>query len=680
MVPMATGDAVRRAERLRREINEHNYRYHVLASPTISDSEFDSLLRELLALEAEHPELVSPDSPTQRVGGAPAERFVRVAHPQPILSLANAFSSEDVRAWYDRILRLDARVRDTSFVIEPKLDGLTVVLHYERGVFTLGATRGDGEQGEDITANLRTVRKLPLRIPAVPGGKPAAPDRLVVRGEALMFLQDFEALNRRLESAGEKAYVNPRNTASGALRQLDPSLTAARPISLLVYAIVETSGKPIETQWESLAILRALGFPVAEGISLATGIDQAIEQAQAWESRRNALPYEADGVVIKLNDLGLARSLGVVGKDPRGALALKFPAQVVTTALLDIGTNVGRTGVITPYAVLEPVEVGGVTVSQATLHNFDFISDKDIRLGDRVLVKRAGEVIPYVVGPVLEARNGRERRYVPPNRCPTCGQPLEKADEEVAVYCVNAACPAQLVRHIEHFAGRGAMDIEGLGIKVAEVLVEENLVRDIGDLYALTRDQLLELEGFAEKRADNLLAAIAATRSRSLAVVLTSLGIPGVGEAVSADLARHFGSMDELLRAGEDDLQRVAGIGPNTAVTIADWFRRKSNQRVLDKLRKAGIWPDESSAKRPSAPQSLAGRTFVITGTLASLTRDEAKDLIESHGGKVTGSVSRKTDYLVVGEDPGSKLQQARALGVAEVDEDGLRRLLEGGR
>jgi DNA ligase (NAD+) len=675
---MAGGDSVKRAAQLRREISEHNYRYHVLASPTISDAEFDALLRELQALEAEHPQLITPDSPTQRVGGAPAERFVRVTHPRPILSLANAFSADDAHAWYERVLRLDARLRQSSFVIEPKLDGLTVVLHYEHGLFTLGATRGDGEQGEDITANLRTVRSLPLRLPAVPGAKLAVPDRLVVRGEALIFLRDFERLNRRLEASGEKAYVNPRNTASGALRQLDSTLTASRPISLLVYAIVEMTGEPIATQWEAISYLRALGFPVAEGITRADGIDQAIEQAQAWETRRNALPFEADGVVIKVDDLGLARDLGVVGKDPRGAVALKFPAQVVTTRLQDIGTNVGRTGVITPYAILDPVEVGGVTVSQATLHNFDFIREKDIRIGDRVLVKRAGEVIPYVVGPVVEARSGGERSYVPPERCPTCAQPLEQAEEEVAVYCVNAACPAQLVRHIEHFAGRGAMDIEGLGIKVAELLVEHTLVHDVGDLYALKRNQLLELEGFAEKRADNLLAAIAATRDRPLAVVLTSLGIRGVGETVAGDLARHFGSLDALRAASEEVLQKVEGIGPNTAVTIADWFKRKSNQRVLEKLRKVGIWPTEDASQQAAASQSLAGRTFVITGTLPGMTRDEAKDLIEGHGGKVTGSVSRKTDFLLVGEDPGSKLQQARSLGVRELDEAGLRRMLAG--
>ena len=676
MVRMAMTEAVRRAERLRLAINEHNYRYHVLASPTISDAEFDRLLGELQALEAEHPELATPDSPTQRVGGAPSERFTRVAHPQPILSLGNAFKAEDVRAWHERIVRLDGRVRQAKFVIEPKLDGLTVVLHYERGVFTLGATRGDGDQGEDITSNLRTLRTLPLRIPALPGKQQPVPERLVVRGEALIFLRDFEALNRRLTEAGEKTYVNPRNTASGALRQLDPSLTATRPISLLVYAVVEQSGAPLETQWDSLAYLRALGFPVAEGISLVSSIEEAIQQAQAWEARRETLPYEADGVVIKLNDLRLAQDLGVVGKDPRGALAFKFPAQIVSTLLLDIGTNVGRTGVITPFAILDPVEVGGVTVSQATLHNFDFIAEKDIRLGDRVLVKRAGEVIPYVMGPVVEARTGKMRRYVPPQRCPSCGQPLEKDPEEVAIYCVNAACPAQLVRHLEHFAGRGAMDIEGLGIKVAELLVAQKLVRDIGDLYGLTGEQLLGLEGFAEKRAENLVAAIAATKSRPLAVVLTSLGIRGVGESVAAVLARHFGSIEALLEADEDEMQKVEGIGPSTAAAIADWFRRASNRRVLEKLRKAGVWPKGRPAERASVPQSLAGQSFVITGTLPGLTRDEAKGLIEQHGGKVTGSVSRKTSFLVVGEEAGSKLQEARALGIAELDEAGLRRLI----
>jgi DNA ligase (NAD+) len=675
---MVSRDLKARAEELRRQIQLHDHRYYVLNSPLVSDYEYDQLMKELREIEAAHPELLTPDSPTQRVAGEPGDRFVKVRHPAPILSLGNAYTEAEVRAWFDRIVKIDDRVRDADFVVEPKLDGLTVVLHYTQGLFTLGATRGDGITGEDVTANLRTVHSLPLRVPVDPA-RAAPPRRLVVRGEAIIFRKAFEEMNRRLEHAGEKTYVNPRNTASGSLRQLDPALTASRPISLLCYAIVDADGRIPSTQWETLQFLRGLGFPVSEEVSHCKTLDEALEAAASWEARRDTLPYEADGIVIKLNDLELARDLGFVGRDPRGAVAFKFAAREVTTLLQDIGVNVGRTGVITPYAILEPVEVSGVTVRQATLHNFDFIAEKDIRVGDRVLIKRAGEVIPYVIGPVTEARTGGERRFKPPTRCPSCGAALERLPDEVAVFCVNAACPAQLVRNLEHFVSRGAMDIVGLGIRVAEQLVEAGLVSDVADLYARSRDDLLTLEGFAEKRADNLLAAIEGSRDRPLARVILALGIRGVGEVVAADLAAQFRSLDALLKASAEDLQQVEGIGPSIAEAVVDWFAQERNRKVLAKLKDAGVWPREKAAK-PSEPQTLAGLTFVITGTLSGMSREEAKALIQERGGRVSESVGKATSYVVVGEAPGSKLQKAEALGIPILDERKLRRLAERGR
>jgi DNA ligase (NAD+) len=668
--------AVSKAKELRRELQYHNYRYHVLQSPVISDAEFDRMLGDLREIETEYPDLITDDSPTQRVGGAPADKFERVRHPAPILSLSNAFNPGDVIAWRDRIARMDARVDDAEFVVEPKLDGLTVVLHYLNGVFSLGATRGDGEYGEAITGNLKTIRALPLRIPVETDG-PKPPDRLVVRGEALIFRDDFEAMNRALEEAGERTFVNPRNTASGALRQLDPTLTASRPISLLCYAVVDSDGEIPGTQWEILAWLRDLGFPVAGEATHSTQIEDAIDAAQTLERRRDELPYELDGAVIKIDSIGLASDLGVVGKDPRGAIAFKFAAQEVSTRLLDIDVNVGRTGVITPYAILEPVEVGGVTVRQATLHNFDFIAEKDIRVGDRVMIKRAGDVIPYVIGPIEDARQGSERPYVPPETCPSCGEELERVEGEVAVYCVNAACPAQLVRNVEHFASRGAMDIEGLGIKVAEQLVREGRVSDVGDLYNLTSEDLLGMEGFAEKKAQGLVDAISGSKSQSLQRLISALGIRGIGEVVAGDLASAYGDLAALGEADVDSLVDVEGIGPNLAQAVVDWFSRPKNQALLGKLRSAKVWPHAERRASDAAIRALQGLTFVVSGTLPDMTRDEAKSLIQEHGGRVTGSVSGNTDFLVLGENPGSKRDRAEELGVPMLDQAGLLDLVD---
>ncbi len=672
---MSTDEEYAELQRLKAEIHYHVYRYHVLDAPVISDLEYDRMVERLKQIEAAHPEWVTPDSPSQRVGGAVSERFAKVRHPAPILSLGNAFGVDELLAWVERTARLDERVRSADFVVEPKIDGLTVVLTYRDGVFVQGATRGDGEVGEDITSNLRTLKALPLRLPVDPHG-PKPPATLVVRGEAFMFIAEFEKLNRRLQEAGERTYLNPRNTAAGSLRQLDPGLTASRPLTLYTYAIVAADGPTPQKQWDLLQYLKALGLPVAPESQYCPGLQEVLEAVEAWRAKRDRLPYEADGIVIKLNDLRLAEELGFVGKDPRGALAFKFPAREVTTRLLDIGVNVGRTGVLTPYAILEPVEIGGVIVKQATLHNFDYIAEKDIRIGDRVLVKRAGEVIPYVIGPVVDARTGDEKPYVPPQTCPACGQSVEHLEGEVAWYCVNLACPAQLVRNLEHFVSRGTMDIVGLGIKIVEQLVEAGLVKSPADLYSLSKDDLLKLEGFAEKKAENLLQAIAASRERPLARLISALGIHGVGEVMAADLARAFTDLDALASARLEDLMMIEGVGPNTAQSIVDWFARPGNREFLARLKAAGVWPvSEQKQAAAQGSQPLAGLTFVVTGTLASFSREGVKEYIQARGGKVTDSVSKKTDYLVAGEAAGSKLDKARQLGVPVLDEAGLLKL-----
>lgn len=664
-----------RVDELRQEIRYHNYRYYVLNEPVVSDSEYDQLMVELRQIEDRHPEWITPDSPTQRTGTPPSERFTKLRHPAAILSLGNAFDVEDVRAWYERISRLDDRVRETDFVVEPKLDGLTVVLHYQNGIFSQGATRGDGEVGEVVTSNLRTIRSLPLRVPVQQNGF-EIPNSLVVRGEVFMYLQDFEELNRRLSEAGEKTYLNPRNTAAGSLRQLDPQLTATRPLALLTYDIVASDRTLWRTDEERLRFLSEIGLPVVKW-TYCKDIDSAIDVSLDIMEQRYDMPYEADGVVIKINDLGLAEDLGAVGKDPRSAIAFKFPAVEVTTQLMDIGVNVGRTGVLTPYAILEAVEISGVIVKQATLHNFDFIAEKDIRPGDRVLVKRAGDVIPYVIGPVVDVRTGDEKPYTPPQKCPVCEQEVEHFEGEVAWYCVNAACPAQLVRNIEHFVSRGAMDIVGLGIKIVDQLVQSGLVKDVADLYTLTKDDLLQLDGFADKKAENLITAIKGSRSQNLSRLLTALGIRGVGEVGATELARHFGSIENLSTTTFDDLLVIEGIGPNIAQAVVDWFKSPINQKVLSKLNDAGVRPEsDTQTSQTESPQVFSGKTFVITGTLPKFSRQQAKGFIERHGGRVTGSVSKKTSYLVLGENPGSKYTEAEGLGISILDEEGLRKLV----
>ncbi len=658
-----------RAAKLREEINYHNYRYYVLDSPVISDAQFDALMDELRAIEQAHPELLTPDSPTQRVGGAPAEGFEKVTHPAPILSLDKASSREELFAWHARIRKLlPEDAPPLAYTVEPKFDGLTVVLHYRQGQLVLGATRGDGQVGEDITANLRTVKTLPLRIPVAPDG-PQPPSYLVVRGEVLILLKDFDALNERLIEAGEAPFANPRNAAAGSLRQLDPAITARRPLRLYAYSIVTADGPIPETQHGTLKYLRALGFPLPDEIAFFDDLNAVADYCEAMHSRRDQLAYEADGLVIKIDDLATQTALGVVGGRPRGAVAYKFPAQEATTQLLDVEFSVGRTGVITPTALLEPVPIAGVTVSRASLHNFDFITERDIRIGDRVLVKRAGDVIPYVAGPIADVRDGNERPIAPPSVCPACGDPVVHPEGEIAYYCINAACPAQLVQKLTYFTH--VLDIEGLGERTAVQLVEQRLVSDPADLYYLTKEALLTLEGFADKKADNLLAAIAQAKDRPYDRVLAALGIRGVGTTVASVLAQAFPSLDALAAADAESIASVEGIGPITAQNILTWFAHTHNRDMVEKLRRAGLRLS-AEVKTPTGAQPLAGLTFVITGTL-SHPRDEVAAWIESLGGKVSGSVSQKTSYLIVGADPGgSKYNRAQALNTPMLTEEQL--------
>lgn len=664
---------------LRDEINLHAYRYYTLDDPIISDAEYDQLMRELRGLEEAFAELVTPDSPTQRVGTPPLDQFEKVIHPVPMTSLGNAFDDDDMRAWLARIGRLlpdDVAITDLAFVVEPKFDGLAVALTYENGILTRGATRGNGIEGENVTANLRTVKNIPLRIPVTPDG-PAPAARIEVRGEVYMPVAAFNDLNRRQAERGERLYANPRNAAAGAVRQLDSRITAQRPLAFFGYAIgyVE-GGEQVRSQWEALDYVRRLGFPVNPDIQRSHDLDEVLHFIHEWMERRDRLPYEADGVVVKVDDFALQEMLGVVGNAPRWAIAYKFPAREATTKLLSIEVNVGRTGVLTPYAVLEPVNVGGVVVRQATLHNFDDLARKDIRAGDMVVIKRAGDVIPQVIKPILERRPPDSKPYALPEHCPSCGEPVVKPEEEVAVYCVNAACPAQLVRRVEYFVSRGAMDIEGFGIRVGEQLIQAGLIHDVADIYALhgQRDQLLALEGFAEKKVDNLLAAIEASKAQPLERVITALGIQGVGGVVARALVAAFPSAEALASAGEEGLQSVEGIGPRIARSVVDWFSRPRHQEVIEKLRQAGLRLQAETVEQ--MPQPLQGLSFVITGTLPTLSREEAADFIQAHGGKITGSVSKKTDYLLLGENPGSKLAKAQELGTRIINEQGLRQLV----
>ncbi len=665
-----------RAEELRQLLNEHLYRYHVLSAPTITDAEYDALFHELRALENAHPELLMPDSPTQRVGSDLVPDLPKVRHVRPILSLSNAFSAEDIRAWRERIGRLLPENHTLDYVVEPKFDGLTVVLTYENGVLVQGATRGDGEIGDDVTPNVRTIRTVPLRIPVALDG-PAAPRRLVVRGEVLFLKRDFEALNHRMREDGLPLYVNARNTASGALKQKDPRVTADRPVTTYCYAVVDADGQVPASQYETLHLLQQLGFLTPYEVARHfDGLEDVIKFVIGFEEHRHDLPYEIDGLVIKVNDHATVDDLGVVGKDPRGAIAYKFPAEEATTRLLDVVANVGRTGVLTPTAVLEPVFVSGVTVRQASLHNYDLIDQKDIRIGDKVIVKRSGEVIPYVIGPVVGARTGEEQPIHPPQQCPVCEAPVERDEGEVAYYCTNPACPERVARNIEYFVSRGAMDIDGLGERGVRQLLDAGLISDEADLFTLTADDLMPLEGFAEKKVQNLLASLDAAKDRPLARLIGALGIRGVGVTVAELLVKHFISVDALGAASTDDLQLIEGLGPHTANAVVTWFGEAHNRALIEKFRAAGVRLIEIHQEHGFESTRLQGLTFVLTGTLPTLKRNEAAALIERHGGKVVGSVSKKTSYVVAGVDAGSKLSKAQELGVTIIGEDGLVELI----
>lgn len=668
-----------RAARLRQLINYHSYRYYVLNDPEISDAEYDLLFNELKRLESQHPELITADSPTQRAGAPPAEGFARVTHPAPMLSLSNATSPEELYAWRDRFLKLLPANTAVDYVVEPKIDGLTVVLHYENGIFTLGATRGDGYVGEDITANLRTIHALPLRIPVLPEVGPP-PNRLVVRGEAYMSKADFARFQAEQAAEG-KYYVNPRNTAAGALRNLDPAITASRPLSLWVYQIVvQEGGRPLASQWQALHYLAELGFPVEKSQNrYFDDFDALVGYCQEWRSQKDSLPYEADGLVIKINSFALQEQLGYVGKDPRWAIAYKYPTPEATTRLIDIVVEVGRTGVLTPRAILEPVHIGGVTVSSATLHNADYIAEKDIRVGDVVVVRRAGEVIPQVLRPLPELRTGSEQVWQMPETCPVCHGPVVRYPGEVAYYCENTACPAQLVRRVQFFVSRSAMDIAGFGAKQAELFVREGLIREIADIYDLPqhRQALLALEGFGEKKVDNLFQAIEASKAQPATRVLTALGIRFVGSAIAELLLSYTRSIEVLATTPVEELEQIEGIGPRIAESVRSWFREAPNRRTVARLRAAGLNMELAEQAPAQIQPLLSGKTFVLTGALPTWTRQQATEIIKAHGGKVSSSVSRRTDYVLAGENPGSKYTKAQQLGIPILSEADLRRMLE---
>ena len=678
--PAGPVEAAQRAEQLRSLVRYHQHRYYALDEPEISDQEFDALFNELRTLEATYPDLRTPDSPTQRVGGYVAERFEKTRHPAPMLSLANAFSPEELRAWRDRLHRLlseEERGR-LAYVVEPKFDGLTVVLHYDDGIFVLGATRGDGEYGETITANLRTVRTLPLYLPADRRSTLVAPARLVVRGEAYVDKADFDRFNARQAEAGERTYANPRNFAAGSLRQLDSGITAGRPLKIWVYqALIVEGGPALPSHWESLAYLRDLGLPVCPDIRRFTDddFDALAAYVDAFGRRRHDLPYEVDGIVIKVDSLGMQAELGFTGKDPRWALAYKYAGEEAVTTLLDIVVNVGRTGAVTPNAVLEPVQVSGVIVKSATLHNEDYIRDLDIRIGDKVVIKRAGEVIPKVLRPLPELRTGDEREWTMPETCPVCGAALVRPPGEAATYCVNNACPEQLVRAVEYFVGREAMDIAGFGIKQAELFVAQGYIHDLADIYQLPWDEIRSLEGYGDKRVDNLRAGVEASKERPIHRLLTALGIRFVGAVVAELITQHYHSLLDLMTATPEALNEIEGIGPKIAESVRECFSVEPNRALIEKFARLGVRVAEEAPAAPVGAQPLAGLTFVVTGTLPTFSRDEAHDFIKAHGGKVAGSVSGKTSYLVAGESAGSKLDKARQLGVPVIDEAELRKM-----
>lgn len=660
-------DLILRAESLRREIERHDHLYHVRDSPEISDAGYDSLVRELKGIESEHPELITPESPTQRVGGQPAEGFTQVSHPVPMLSLGNAFNDEDLQAWHTRVANLLER-DDFEMMCELKYDGLAVALTYQRGILVRGATRGNGTVGEDVTSNLRTIRSIPMRI-----DPQDTPEVLEVRGEIYFPRSKFAAFNQQREAEGLPTYANPRNTAAGSLRQLDPRMTAERPLDIFVYAIGHSEGLPaLSSQSEGLEYLARLGFKVNANNFVANSVSQVLDYHRGWVEKVESLDYACDGVVVKVNRFDFQDHLGNVGREPRWAVAYKFPATQEITELEDIGFNVGRTGSINPYAVLKPVVIGGATIKQATLHNEDYIIEKDLRIGDRVLVERAGEVIPQVVRALPEYRQGQSPGFRMIEACPSCAGNIVRREGEAMSYCINSACPAQLVRLIEHFVSRGAMDIEGLGVKQGAALIDQGLIKDMGDIYLLYhhRDRLLEMERMGEKSVTNLLEAIEKSKEQPFSRVLVALGIDLVGTEVAALLARHLGTVDALKSADVTQLSTIPAIGPRIAQSVVDFFSDGRNGEVVAKLQAAGLQMAEDLDVSANIEQVLEGLRFVVTGRMGSFSRSDIETRIKELGGAVSGSVSRRTDYLVAGQDAGSKLTNARELGIQVLSEE----------
>jgi DNA ligase (NAD+) len=676
-MPHTSSSLAARAAELRQQIERASYQYYVLDQPEISDLEYDRMFRELLELERAHPELRTADSPTQRVGAPPQSQLAKHEHLIPMLSLGNAFDDEELREWEARLERLaGADVRRGGFTAELKIDGAAVSLTYENGVLVTGATRGNGRVGEIVTPNLRTIREIPLRL-----ADPNPPRLVEIRGECYLPFDRFERLNEQRVRDGEPVFANPRNAAAGSLRQLDPNITAKRPLRFYGFAVSAPPGVslPFRTQWELLETLQRWGVPVEPHRRLCATLEDVIAFTHDVEHRDRAqLNFGIDGVVVKVNSLALADELGVVGgREPRGAIARKFAPDIATTRLLKIEVNVGRTGALNPFAVLEPVEIGGATVKLATLHNVELIREKDLREGDWVQVKRAGEVIPQVIGPVPDRRDGSEKVWPAPEVCPVCGTPVERDPEEVAIYCPNVACPGRQLEALVHFASRGAMDIHGLSYARIQQLLGAGLIHDVADLFSLTVEQLVPLDRFAQKSAENLVAAIQGAKERPLSRLLNGLGIRHVGEGAAQLLARYFCTLDKLADATEDDILQVRGIGEIIARSVVSYFANPTTQRLIDKLRKAGV--NFTEPRTRAAGSGLAGKTVVITGTLPTLSRKEATELVEANGGHVTSSVSKSTSFVVAGEEAGSKLEKARQLGIEIIDEAELRRRVDSG-
>ena len=671
MAKAAPANVKHEIEGLREKLRHHEYRYYVLDEPEISDAAYDRLMERLKELEAAHPELVTPDSPTVRVGGAPRGGFQTVRHARPMLSLDNAFSYDALREW-DRRVREGSGKEKIEYIAEHKFDGLSISLQYEDGVLVRGVTRGDGTTGEDVTPNLKTIRSIPLRVDAFALKKAKLRADFEVRGEVMMTRKAFEALNRQQERIGGKIFVNPRNSAAGAVRVLDPTITASRKLDFFAYYMLVNGNVPFAKHSESLQALKQLRFRASEDWKLCNGIQEVIGYCEDWDAKREKLPYEIDGVVIKVNATSIQNELGYTAKAPRWAIAFKYPARQETTVVKDILVSVGRTGTLTPVAILEPVQVGGVTVSRSTLHNMDEIERLDVQIGDTVLIERAGEVIPHVLKVVKPGKN-RKPFHMPKN-CPECGSVIHHVEEEVAYRCVNAACPAKRKESVLHYSGRHAMDIDGLGEKIVDQLVDKGLVKDVADLYALKEDSVAGLERMAEKSAQNLLRELEASKKNSLARLIYALGIQFVGERTGQLLAEHFSSLEELAAAKGEELEQVPEVGPKVAASIVEFFSEPANRQLIKKLAKAGVRP--TAEKREVKSDKFAGKSFVFTGGLANRTREEAGAIVQQHGGKVSGSVSKKTNYVVVGADPGSKYDKAKELGVTILSEGEFEKLV----